>query len=229
MQDSVKQQISAVIPVRAGSTRVKNKNIRPFADSSLLEIKINQLKAIPSIDKIIVSSDSDEMLDLAQRCGVVAKRRPIEYCDEKSRTFNDVVRYISANEVDTEIMMWVPCVCPMLGSEKISKGIEMYIHQQLGLLSGNGVCTARLIKEYLYGDNGPVNFSVEHHVKSQDLPNWHYITNGFFIAKTREMNEWGFVYGRNPLLFEVDKFEAIDIDDEFDFQIAEFIYKKLYK
>lgn len=219
-------KVTAVIPVRAGSTRVKNKNIRPFADSSLLEIKIEQLKAIPEIDMIIVSSDSEEMLKIAEEHEVIAKKRPLEYCDEKSRTFNDVVRYIASEEVDTEVMMWVPCVCPMVSSEKIKEGIELYKKQQAGELQGNGVCTARLIKEYLYGDKGPVNFSVEHHVKSQDLPNWHYITNGFFIAKREEMIEWGFVYGPQPLFCEVNQFECLDIDDQADFELAEIVYRK---
>lgn len=219
-------KITAVIPVRAGSTRVKDKNIRPFADSSLLEIKIEQLKAIPSIDRIIVSSDSDEMLRIAEERGVTPKKRPLEYCDERSRTFNEVVRYIASEEVETEIMMWIPCVCPIVSSDKIQEGIELYKKQQIGDLPGNGVCTARLIKEYLYGDNGPVNFSIEHHVKSQNLPNWHYITNGFFIAKRKEMIEWGFVYGPHPLFCEVNQFECLDIDDQTDFELAEIVYRK---
>ncbi len=220
-------KITAVIPVRAGSTRVKNKNIRPFADSSLLEIKIEQLKAIPEIDQIIVSSDSDEMLKVASEHGAIPKKRPIDYSDEKSKTFNDVVCYIASEEVDTEVMIWVPCVCPMVSAEKIREGIDMYLKQQKGQLPGNGVCTARLIKEYLYGENGPVNFSIEHHVKSQDLPNWHYITNGFFIAKKKEMIEWRFVYGPQPLFCEVNQFECVDIDDQADFELAEIIYKKM--
>lgn len=221
--------ISAVIPVRAGSTRVKNKNIRKFADSSLLEIKIDQLTAVPYIDEIIVSSDSDEMLELAASKGVTAKKRPDEYCDEKSRSFNDVVRYISANEIKTDIMIWAPCVCPLVSSDLFAQGIELFNKIQSGEIDGDSVATATLIKEYLFNESGPVNFSVEHHVPSQKLPNWHYITNGFFIAKTLDMNKWGFVYGPHPHLFEVNKYQAIDIDDEFDFMQAELAYKFINK
>ena len=45
--------ITAVVPVRAGSRRVKNKNIRPFMGSTLLEIKIDQLKKIPELMKLL--------------------------------------------------------------------------------------------------------------------------------------------------------------------------------
>lgn len=219
--------ITAVIPVRAGSTRVKNKNIKPFAGTNLLVNKIRQLKQVSDISKIIVSSDSDEMLRIAEEEGAIPKKRPIEYCDEKSRTFNEVVRYIAQNEVDTEDMMWAPCVCPLVGPQKIAEGIQLYRQILSGELDADSIATARLIKEYIFDENGPVNFDIENHVKSQDLPNWHCITNGFFIAKTADMARWGFVYGKKVHLCEVNKFEAIDIDDEFDFAMAEFAMKYL--
>lgn len=218
-------KITAVIPVRAGSTRLKNKNIRPFAGSNLLEIKIEQLKKIPEIGEIIVSSDSPEMLEIASKHGVTGKKRPIEFCDEKSRTFNEVVEYVTEFQVMTDVMMWVPCVCPLVSSEKIREGILKYkkIVNENALY--DSVVSAVLIKEYLFDEKGPVNFSKEKHVPSQKLPDWHYIVNGFFIALRENMINWHFVYGSKPYLLELNKYEAIDIDDECDFKIAEIVYK----
>ena len=71
--------IKALIPVRAGSQRVKNKNIKPFAGSSLLEIKIKQMQRIKEIDGVIVNSDSEEMLSLAQSLGTQIVRRDNYY------------------------------------------------------------------------------------------------------------------------------------------------------
>ena len=47
-----KGRLTAVVPVRAGSQRVKDKNIKPFAGSTLLELKLNTLKSIKTIDNI---------------------------------------------------------------------------------------------------------------------------------------------------------------------------------
>ena len=138
-----------------------------------------------------------------------------------------MVRYIARNEVESEDMMWVPCVCPLIGPEKIAEGILLYKQILNGELSGDSIATARIIKEYIFNEKGPVNFDKEHHVKSQDLPDWYYITNGFFIAKTADMDRWGFVYGEKVHLCEVNKLEAIDIDDEFDFAMAEFAMRYL--
>ena len=58
-----------------------------------------------------------------------------------------------------------------------------------------------LLKEYIFNENGPINFSIENHVPSQKLPKWHIITNGFFIAYARDMADWKFVYGKKPKFY----------------------------
>ena len=55
----MRDEIVAIIPIRKNSQRIKNKNFRKFFNNkSLLEIKIEQLKKVKLIDKIVVSSDS---------------------------------------------------------------------------------------------------------------------------------------------------------------------------
>ena len=55
----MKPKITAIIPVRKNSKRLKNKNFLPFIKKkSLLELKIDQLKKVKYIDRIVVSSDS---------------------------------------------------------------------------------------------------------------------------------------------------------------------------
>lgn len=108
--------ITAVIPVRAGSTRLKNKNVTPFAGTNLLLNKIRQLKQVSEITSIIVSSDSDRMLAMAREAGVKTHKRAPEYCDEKTRTFGEVVRHI-AEQVDGETILWVTCTSPLVFPE----------------------------------------------------------------------------------------------------------------
>ena len=213
--------IKAVIPVRAGSRRLPNKNILPFGKSNLLTHKIRQLKEIKNIDEIIVSTDSDKMIDIAIQEGISYQKRPDEFCDEKTKTFNEVVEYI-ATTVETDILVWTTCVCPLVRTESIKNGIETFLNLNKKY---DSVVSARLLKEYIFDETKPINFSIENHVPSQKLPNWHTINNGFFIANAKDMANWKFVYGKKPYLYEITKFEAIDIDDEFDFQIAEMIYK----
>jgi len=78
------KKITAIIPVRKGSVRVKNKNLKPFAGTNLLEIKIKQLKQINFIDKIVVSSDCDKMLKIAKNYNVDIHKRDEYFASSKA-------------------------------------------------------------------------------------------------------------------------------------------------
>ena len=79
--------ITAIIPVRKGSQRVKNKNIKSFGESSLLELKIKTLQKLKKwnkIDEVIVSSDCEKMLELADVLGVKTHKRDNFYASSKA-------------------------------------------------------------------------------------------------------------------------------------------------
>ena len=71
----MRKTITAIVPVRKGSQRVKNKNFKSFAGSNLLRIKLGVLKQVKTIDKIVVSTDSPEAIEIAKEFGVDYHKR----------------------------------------------------------------------------------------------------------------------------------------------------------
>ena len=67
--------VIAMVPVRAGSTRVRNKNIRPFGDTNLLTLKLKVLKKMVGIKQIVVSTDCKISADLAYKENVKVQWR----------------------------------------------------------------------------------------------------------------------------------------------------------
>lgn len=65
--NTVMVKITAVIPIRSGSQRVKDKNLRPFADTTLMENKINSLLQVPELDSIVVNTNSEEAIEIVKR------------------------------------------------------------------------------------------------------------------------------------------------------------------
>ena len=61
-------KITAVIPIRSGSQRVKDKNLRPFANTTLMENKIEMLLNVPELDSIIVNTNSEEVIEIVNKC-----------------------------------------------------------------------------------------------------------------------------------------------------------------
>lgn len=223
-------KVSAIVPVRAGSRRLANKNIRPFGDTNLFVHKLRQLRQVKGLDQILVSSDSEEMLDMARQESRLAgipidtHQRAPEYCDEQTKTFNEVVEHI-VSQAKGDVIMWAPCVCPLCGSDRLEQALKDYVVQvQHGPF--DSVISAKPFKEYLFGTQGPMNWDPAHHVPSQFLPDWKVIVNGFYIASKENMLSWSFVYGPNPYLYLLSKAEAVDIDDEADYLLAKVLFER---
>ena len=59
-------KITALIPIRSGSQRVKDKNLRRFGDTTLMELKIKNLLQVPELDQIIVNTNSEEAINIVK-------------------------------------------------------------------------------------------------------------------------------------------------------------------
>ncbi|MDR1398167.1 MAG: hypothetical protein LBJ14_10630 [Desulfarculales bacterium] len=215
------KNLTAIIAARKGSIRLPNKHILEFGDSNILIRKIRQLKEVPSIDSIIVSTDCDIMLEMARSEGVETHVRPPEYCDEKTKNYAELVAYL-ASSFETENILWAPCVCPLVDAPFYVDAIRKYKELVLETHQYDGVISAYSFKEFLWDGKKPLNFGLGRtgHRRSQDLPEWSVIINAFFIAPREKMIEWEFHFGLNSYLYIVPKEKSIDIDTSLDFKIA---------
>lgn len=213
-----KRVITAVIPVRAGSRRLKNKNISPFAGTNLLVNKIEQLKKVEEIDNIVVSSDSDVMLEMAAKAGAKTHKRAPEYCDEKTKTFGEVVRHV-AESVEGDDILWATCTSPLVFPKDYRAAIDAYYP---ALEEGfDSLMSVESFKRYVWTEEGPMNYELGlKHVPSQQLPTMYFVTDGILLAPRAKMIEWSYFHGTNPYKFVVDKRTACDIDDGLDLACA---------
>ncbi len=210
--------ITAVIPVREGSRRLKNKNIAPFAGTNLLINKINQLKQVERIDNIVVSSDSELMLRMAESQGATIHRRAPEFCDEKTKTFGEVVAHVCEN-VPGEDIIWATCTAPLVFPKHYKEAIDLYYK---ALEDGyDSLVSMEQFKRYLWDDNGPVNYELGiKHVPSQQLKPLYFCTDGILMAPRHKMIEWKYFHGSNPYRYILDKRTSVDIDDGLDLACA---------
>lgn len=210
--------VTAVIPVRAGSRRLKNKNVAPFAGTNLLVNKINQLKKVPEISRIVVTSDSDLMLEMAKQEGVEIHKRAPEYCDESTKSFGEVVKHV-AESVEGDHILWATCTSPLVFPKQYSDAIQTYFKV---LEEGyDSLASFEIIKRYLWDENGPVNYELGlGHVPSQQLPNLYIVTDGILLSPREKMIEWSYFHGKKPYKYIVDKRSAVDVDDGLDLAVA---------
>ena len=213
-------KIKALIPVRSGSQRVINKNMRPFADSNLLEIKIKQMLRIPELDGVVVNSNDDQMLELAKSLGAETVKRPQIYAENNAT--NSMYKFV-AETFDADIMVYSNCTSPCISDETIRKCIAKYYDVCDEYDSLN---TASDVKEFLWYNNKPLNYDPKQTPRSQDLPNILKLNFAINIINREKMIKISHYIGEKPYLFKIDPEDSIDIDDMLDFEFAEFVYNK---
>ena len=209
----MKKTITAIVPVKGNSTRLPNKNILPFGETNLLIHKLRQLKQVEEITDIIVSSDSDIMLKMAEEEGVTAMKRPEKYANE-SVPFGMFLEFI-CKEVPNEHIMWACATSPLVEPYLYRKAIATYFEK---LNEGyDSLITCCPFQTYLMDDNGPVNFKMGlEHKNSEQLPMLYHFTNGINLAPKDKIIEWHYNYGPKAYKLIVNKREAADIDDVYD-------------
>ena len=215
------RKITAVVPVRKGSMRVKNKNLKPFADTNLLELKIKQLKQVKLVDDIVVSSDCEKMLSIAREHGVKTHERDSYYAS--SEASNSEFFANLAHSIDAEYIMYSPVTCPMVSLETYHDCIQTFKQNE----EIDNLVTVTQIKHHMWLAGRPLNYEIAKSPNSQDLPNISAITYGICIISKEDMIRYRNVVTENPTFKVLDEIESIDIDTEFDFMVAEMVYKKL--
>jgi len=221
-----KEIITAVIPAKGKSNRLKNKNLLPFDDSTLLEFKIKQLKRVDKIDRIIVSSESDKILEIALRYnGVEAIKRPIKYTYDET-PIADFFEYIY-EIIDPGVLVWACCTSPLVDELLISRCIDEF--KCLNHQKYDSLVTMYKYQHYLFDKSGPHNFKLGiEHAYSQNLPVLDLFTNGVVIINTDNLIKYKSNFGPNPKRVYVDQITSVDIDNEADYIAAKayWEYKK---
>ena len=208
---------TAIIPVKKNSSRFPGKNLKKFGNQNLLTRKINQLKDSGIADKIIVSSDSHEMLEIAKNNEIEAVLRPKHFANE-SRPATDFFQYL-LSLVPNGHFIYSCVTSPNFDSKLMSSAKKKYLE---GLKNGNdSLITVYKFQHFLMNKNGPLNFGYgAKHKNSEDLPKIDLFTNGLVIAPVENMKKWSYHFGPKAYRFEVDQKASIDIDTELDYLAA---------
>ena len=206
----------AVVPVRAGSTRVVDKGIRPFAGTTLLDTKIQSLKKVKNLTEIVVSSDSEAALDIARAHGVSCHRRE-DYYASSVCTGSEFFQNL-AESIDSDVIVYSPPTSPFVEPKTVEKAIFAYKNQDC-----DSVAIVFPVKHHMWHEGKALNYDISDSPNSQDLPEIVRITYGVCINSNENVIKYKNIVGINPFFINLDEKEAIDIDNAIDFKFAEFL------
>lgn len=218
-------KITAVIPIRTGSQRVKDKNLRPFANTNLMELKIKNLLQVPELDSIIVNTNSEEAIHIVNKCytGGVKFHRREEYYASSQCSGSEFFKHLG-EVTDTDIFVYTPCTSPFIKPETISQCIQLF---ESSTKECDCIATVSSIKEFLWLDGKAINYNPLNAPNSQNLPNIMALNFGATVVAKEDLIKNRNIIGKHPQFIQTSDIEAIDIDTPLDFYIAEQIYKKI--
>lgn len=212
----------AIITVRSGSKRVKNKNIKSFADSNLLAIKIKQMQRIKGVDAVQVNSNDDYMLQIGKDLGCEIFKRDEYFATDMVST--NELRKNAAENIEADIILVTNCTNPLIKDETIEKALEFYKRMPEQFDSLN---TVHEVKDFLWLDGKALNYNPDQTPRSQDLPDIVGLDSALNIISRDKMIAYSNFVGYRPYLYKISALEAMDIDTELDFEIAEYLFKKI--
>lgn len=213
--------ISIVIPVREGSSRVKEKIFLPFHDElNLLEWKVDQLKRVQQHDRIFLSSNSERVKSVAHSMGVEFLPRNDYLSTGHDASFSEVITGV-VKDIPTRHFAWVTVVVPLMKPSEYKKAFEYYLSEVVESKANDSLVSVNLLKEYFWNDEGPLNYRADkYHTISQELPNLYRVTNGLYMRDKESTLKEGYFLGPKPYMHKVGKISGIDIDEYEDYQMG---------
>lgn len=216
-------EIIALLPMKGHSERVPSKNIRQFAGRPLYHRVADTLENCDRIKSIIINTDSDFIAEDALRHFSKAQiiRRPKELRGDFV-PMNDIIGF-DLSMTEGEHYLQTHSTNPLLTRNTIEAAIEKYLSS---LDECDSIFSVTRLQTRLYWASGaPVNHNPNELLRTQDLPPVFEENSNFYIfSKTSFAAAENKRIGVRPHMFPMDKLEAVDIDEEVDFQLAEVLY-----
>lgn len=219
----------AVIPARAGSKRLPRKNLLMLCGKPLIAWSIDEALKAQDIDRVIVSTDSEEIADTARAFGAeVPFLRPSSLATDAAST-NDVVLH-ALSEVgvgrDDKCVILQP-TSPLRTAANIDRAIG-YLDQP-GVVGIVSVCECE--HSPLWSNTLPESGDMTHFLRpevigkrSQDLPMYYRLNGAIYAFQISELlHKGGIFYDRGVSAYRMEALESIDIDTLYDFRLAEIV------
>ncbi len=215
--------ITACVPMRHSSERVKGKNYRMFGDAPLFHHILRSLLRCPEIDEVVVDTDSPVVTEQINETFPMVRvlERP-EHLRDGSTPMNDVLAH-DAQFINTTHMLQTHSTNPLLTSATMSEAIKAFFESGDAHDSLFGVTK---VQTRFWDQNvQPVNHNPAKLERTQDLPPLFEENSNIYIFSRDLILNGGNRIGSRPMMFEIPKLEAQDIDEEPDFLLAEALWK----
>ena len=224
----------SIIPARAGSKRLPNKNIKSLLDKPLIAWTIEAALKCDLLNRVIVSTESQDIADIALSYGAdVPFLRPSHLATDEATSIDvvlDLVQTLKERDQEYENIILLQPTSPFRTDLHICDALNYLEKSKAPCLVS--VCETECPKEWvgsLLPDGRMDGFrkNTDNNMRSQDLEKSYRINGAIYAVRTDYLIEQRtFIPDEGYLAFIMNRNVSLDIDDEFDFEIATFLAQK---
>lgn len=202
-------RILGITPARGGSKGISGKNIKEICGKPLIAWTIEAAKQAKSLDRYVVSTEDNRIMQVAKNYHAEVIERPPELATDKVSTLavlQDILK-----RVDADIVVLLQATSPIRNTGLIDSCIQKFLDTGADSLATGFICNYQE-----YGTNN---------LPRQDLNGFFYDDGNVYVIKA-ELIRKGDRFGKNIEKVIISREQNVEIDDEFDFWIAEQLLKK---
>ncbi len=219
----------AIIPARGGSKRLPRKNVLDLGGKPSIAWSIEAGLNSKYIDKVIVSSDDSEILEVSKRYNAEIIIRPEDLASDTASTF-DAMQHTIENIEKYDYVILLQATSPLRNEKHIDEAIELLKSKNADAI----VSVCEMDHSPLWSNTLDENLSMQGFLKeeilnkrSQDLEKYFRLNGAIYICKTEKfLEEKSFFLKENIYAYKMSRESSIDIDEEIDFRMAEFYLTK---
>lgn len=223
-------RVLAIIPARGGSKSIKDKNIVDLNGKPLIYYTIKAAKDAKCITDIIVTSDSNKILNIAKKYGAEIIKRPKEIATDISTT-EEAMQHVYENiDFMPDIIILLQPTCPLRTGKHIDEAYKKLTEEYNSVLS---VCEEfhnfRWKQDKVEGRYYfmPTNYNPDERPRRQDLPKTYLENGAIFIIRANAFRKIECRLAHQVNFYEMSKYDSIDIDTQEDLDFIRKITKVL--
>ena len=219
----------AIIPARGGSKRLPNKNILNLNGKPLIAYSIEAALQSKYINNVVVSSDSNDILNIAKSFKAQTIKRPDYLATDTAKSF-DAIKHTIENMPQYDYIVLLQPTSPLRDANNIDQAINLLEQKNADAI----ISVSAMEHSPLWANTLDDNLSMKNFLKdevlnkrSQDLETYYRLNGAIYIAKTDKLlEEETFFLKDNIFAYIMSKENSIDIDEDIDFQLAKIILDK---
>lgn len=231
----MKEKNLAIIPARSGSKGIKDKNIKELNGKPLIAYTIEVARKSKIFEDIVVSTDSEKYADISKKYGALVPFLREEKLSGDQASSLDVILDVLekmkqlGKEYDTLILLQP--TSPLRTEEDLKQAYEFYLEKKASAV----VSVCEMEHSPLWANTLPLSKKIDNFLRDignknrQQLEKYYRINGAIYIVNVEYFKKYKNFYQEDSYAYIMSRENSIDIDEEIDFKIAEYLIKEKEK